>query len=395
MDEQQKHKMRISVSIAIGSILVALMVVLVFYNNNIKKREYTVNSQNEEPEGGVILEHDVSKSWVEVGRLNIGSEYDFIIKNGTHTDIHDWFVTIHMSSPYEIDSSWNGEFTTDGSYILIYPKEYNFEVKAGDQQTFGFIAHTERDAEILSYEIIYHREVHLLANPLFWLIIAMMIVLLVVNIVDLYYLHKFDMLQKSHDENRQVLEQSFNTFAKIIDAKDSYTKGHSMRVAIYSRLIAAEMGMSKEEQDRIYLIGMMHDIGKIGVTDVILNKPGHLTNYERDVIQTHVDVGGEILRDFTSIPDIADGARYHHERWDGNGYSGHLKGSEIPVIARIICVADSFDAMSSERCYRKSLSMDQIKGELKSCSGKQFDPEIVPYMIKLINEEKVPVAVDI
>ena len=390
-----KHKTRISISIAIGSLLVALMVVLIFYNNNVKKREYTVNNQKGDPTSGVYLEHEISKTWSESGKLHVGAEYDYTIRNDSHYDIYEWFVTLHLSKDYEIDSSWNGQFTTDGSYILVNPEEYNTEVKAGDSQTFGFVAHTPGMADVDSYEIIYHRKVNLIANPLFWLIIAMMLVLIVINVVDLYYLHQFDQLQKRHDENRKVLEQSFNTFAKIIDAKDSYTKGHSMRVAIYSRLIAEEMGLSKEEQDRIYLIGMMHDIGKIGVTDMILNKPGHLTNYERDVIQTHVDVGGEILKDFTSIPDIADGAKFHHERWDGNGYSTRLKGEEIPLIARIICVADSFDAMSSERCYRKSLSMDQIKSELKSCSGRQFDPQIVPYMIKLINEEKVPVAVDI
>ena len=390
-----KHKLRLRVSAAAFALLAALLFLLFFYHNNITKREYAVNSEDKNSSGAIYLEYDMTKSWNEDGKFRRGAEYDFVIKNNTHNDIYGWFVTLHMDKNYEIDSSWNGEFVMDGSYILVKPADYNERVEKEDEQTFGFVAHTAGEAHIDSYEIIYHRESNIFANPLFWLIIASMLVIIVINIVDFYFTHKLDVLQRRHDENRKVLEQSFNTFAKIIDAKDSYTKGRSMRVAIYARLIAEEMGMSKEEQDRIYLIGMMHDIGKIGVTDVILNKPGQLTNYERDVIQTHVDVGGEILKDFTSIPDIADGAQYHHERWDGTGYSKHLKGEEIPLIARIICVADSFDAMSSVRCYRKSLSMEQIKYEFKTCSGRQFDPEIVPYMIKLINEEKVPVAVDI
>ena len=153
------------------------------------------------------------------------------------------------------------------------------------------------------------------------------------------------------------------------------------------------MGYSEAERERVYWIGMLHDIGKIGITDVILQKPGKLDNEEYTTIKTHVDIGGAILSDFNALPDIADGARYHHERWDGKGYSKHISGKDIPEIARIICIADSFDAMTSPRVYRKAMPIDFAKEELQKCSGTQFDPDIVPVMIELIDERVVPIEI--
>lgn len=395
MDSQSKHKKRI-VAYLISLCIVAIVLLIVYlYHNSVSKNEYVISGKDADTDNGVYLINEISKSWLEREGGLLGAEYDCMIVNRTKDDIYDWTVTMHVDGEYEIDSDWSGIYDTDGSYILVRPMEYNETVEKNDEQTFGFILHTRGKAVIDSYEVSYFRNSDVRRDPLFWIAVCLLGIIMILGVTDIYYGQRYIILQKAHEENNTILEQSFTTFAKIIDAKDSYTKGHSMRVAIYSRLLAEEMGMSKEEQHRIYMIGMMHDIGKIGVTDAILNKPGKLDNFEREVIQTHVEVGGDILKDLSAIPDIADGARYHHERWDGAGYSEHLSGEEIPLIARIICVADSFDAMSSERCYRKSLSMPQIRAELEACSGKQFDPGIVPYMIKLIDEEKVPVAVDI
>ena len=395
MDWQRKHKKRILAYLIALCLVAVILLVIYLYHSRVSKNEYIVSDKNADTGSGVYVVSEISKSWLEREGGLLGAEYDCRLINRTKTDIYGWTVTLHIDGDYEIDSDWNGQYDTDGSYILVKPMDYNGTVERDDEQTFGFILHTRGKKEIDSYEISYYKNSDVRQDPLFWIAIAVLGIITILGITDIYYGQRYTILQRAHEENNMILEQSFTTFSKIIDAKDSYTKGHSMRVGIYARLLAEEMGMSKEDQHRIYMIGMMHDIGKIGVTDTILNKPGKLDSFERDVIQTHVDVGGEILKDFSSIPDIADGAKYHHERWDGGGYSEHLSGEEIPMIARIICVADSFDAMSSERCYRKSLSMAQIKEELKLCSGRQFDPQIVPYMIKLIDEEKVPVAVDI
>ena len=141
--------------------------------------------------------------------------------------------------------------------------------------------------------------------------------------------------------------------------------------------IAGRLNMSKEEQERIYNIALLHDIGKIGISDRILNKPGKLTEEEVETVKRHPLIGGEILKDFTSIPGIWEGAKYHHERYDGTGYNEGLKGEEIPYFARIICVADSYDTMAGGRHYQKKRDNDEIKEELGRCAGGQFDPEIV------------------
>ena len=164
---------------------------------------------------------------------------------------------------------------------------------------------------------------------------------------------KVDVLQKKQKQYHDIVNQSLETFAHAIDAKDQNTNGHSQRVAIYSAEIAKRMGMSDEEQEQIYYMGMLHDIGKIGIPDAILKKPGKLTEEEMQIIRNHPTIGGEILKDFTAIQGISDGARYHHERYDGNGYNEGLKGEEIPLAARIICVADSYDTMSSKRVYKE------------------------------------------
>jgi HD-GYP domain-containing protein (c-di-GMP phosphodiesterase class II) len=154
------------------------------------------------------------------------------------------------------------------------------------------------------------------------------------------------------------------------------------------------MGMDQDEQDDIYYIALLHDIGKIGIPDNILNKKGALTPEERAIIQTHPAVGGKVLENFTALEDIDDGAKYHHERYDGKGYCDGLSGKDIPLVARIIGVADSYDAMASDRCYRPALSKEKILSELQENSGTQFDPEIVPYMVEMIHEGAVPVQTD-
>ena len=176
------------------------------------------------------------------------------------------------------------------------------------------------------------------------------------------------------------------TFTNFIDAKDRYTRGHSIRVAFYTKKIAEKMGFEKDDLNSIYYIALLHDVGKINIPDSILNKPGSLTEEERKIIETHTTNGAMILKDFNSVPSIVEGAKYHHERYDGTGYPDGISGENIPLIARIINVADSFDAMNSDRCYRKAYPMEKIVTELKEGSGKQFDPKVVEIMLGLVEE---------
>ncbi len=190
------------------------------------------------------------------------------------------------------------------------------------------------------------------------------------------------------ETNERITLQSMYTLAKTIDAKDKYTNGHSMRVAKYSEMLAERMGVSDEEKDEITNLAMLHDIGKIGVPDAIINNPSKLTEDEFNVIKQHPLTGYEILAEMPELKDIGTGARWHHERYDGSGYPDGLKGEEIPLPARIICVADAYDAMTSNRSYRKYLPQEVVREELQKGRGTQFDPDIADIMLDIMSEDK-------
>lgn len=185
-------------------------------------------------------------------------------------------------------------------------------------------------------------------------------------------------------EDKKVIYQVLTSLSATIDAKDYYTKGHSARVAEYSLLIGREIGLPKASLETLYYSALLHDIGKIGVSDIILRKNCKLDDLEYDIIKKHPVIGYNILKTITLIPEIAQGARWHHERYDGCGYPDGLKGLETPLTARIISVADAFDAMTSDRTYRKAMSIEAAKDELISNKEIQFDPYITDIMVKLI-----------
>ncbi|MBE5942689.1 MAG: response regulator [Lachnospiraceae bacterium] len=175
---------------------------------------------------------------------------------------------------------------------------------------------------------------------------------------------------------------------RTIDAKDHYTNGHSLRVAEYSREIAKRMKKSEKEQENIYYAGLLHDVGKIRVPGAIINKPGKLTDEEYEQIKVHPVTSYHILKDIYEDNQIALGAKFHHERYDGKGYPNGLMGENIPEIARIIGVADTYDAMASNRSYRKALPQDVVRSEIMKGKGFQFDPEIADIMLQMIDEDK-------
>ncbi len=187
-------------------------------------------------------------------------------------------------------------------------------------------------------------------------------------------------------------EQTILAIAKAVDAKDENTSLHSQRVSEYSAMLARELGFDDEQCENIRRAGLLHDIGKIGIPDRVLNKKGRLDDEEYELMKSHVVLGGEILKDFTLIEHAADGAMYHHEKYDGTGYAQKLKGEEIPLYGRIIAVADAFDAMTQNRVYREKQDISYVKEELKRCSGTQFDPKIAEIMLRFIDEGVVPIG---
>lgn len=189
----------------------------------------------------------------------------------------------------------------------------------------------------------------------------------------------------------QMGNETILTIAQAVDAKDENTSQHSVRVSEYAVMIAQRLGYTTEQCDDLKKIAMLHDIGKIGIPDRVLNKPGKLTDEEYATMKSHVEIGAAILKNFTWIDHVADGALYHHERYDGKGYVHHLKGTEIPLNARIIGIVDAFDAMTANRVYRKKMDLPFVLEELKKGKGTQFDPKLVDILLALIDEGAIDV----
>ena len=195
-------------------------------------------------------------------------------------------------------------------------------------------------------------------------------------------------LREKNLEKQQLLIHIVQTLAGTIDAKDTYTKGHSGRVANYSSEIAKRFGYSESEQNDIYIMGLLHDIGKIGISDAIINKPGKLTDEEYDIMKKHPVLGSKILGNITEMPELSIGARWHHEKYNGKGYPDGIDGEKIPEQARIIAVADAYDAMTSYRSYRDPMPQKKVREEIEKYSGTQFDPRFASIMLEMIDEDK-------
>ncbi|MBO4267410.1 MAG: response regulator [Lachnospiraceae bacterium] len=211
------------------------------------------------------------------------------------------------------------------------------------------------------------------------------------NTVELVRLQKdlSSEVRKKTTENESLSFHVVQTLAEAIDAKDTYTNGHSTRVAQYSKEIARRYGYSRKDQDEIYMMGLLHDVGKIGVPDEVINKTSKLTDEEFALIKNHPVIGFNILNKIKEMPRLKIGAHWHHEKYDGSGYPDGLAGDNIAEEARIIAVADAYDAMTSYRSYRDVLPQDVVAEEIRKGKGKQFDPEFADIMLEIISEDVV------
>lgn len=363
--------------------------------------------------------------------------YDFTVTNNTKDEVKDFSFKLVFGTRVFLSSGWNGSvevhqkvkggemvaeipdlrefgaesdkydlrtFTVDGEtlidmnegdYIIYIPSSsvnaMEVPIEPLEGTTPGFILYSaigeSIDNSTLELDYTFHRLIT--SEPLFWAAIVaggLWLIALIIFLITASQIRKYN---ERHERDMEIINESIETFTGFIDAKDPYTNGHSKRVAIYTRRIAAEMGYEGEELDRIYYIALLHDCGKIGVPDNILGKPGRLTDEEFDIIKSHTVRGGEILSSFRSLEGAGEGALYHHERYDGRGYPEGMAGEDIPLIARMICVADSFDAMNTNRVYRNRLTKEDIIGELEKNKGTQFDPKIADIMLDLIRRGEI------
>lgn len=384
---KKRFPILIGVMIFIPVIIVAGFIIITSISSlNINNRLANSAADNEpanNPRSSYAVSVSISKRWKNSDG-SVGAQYDGYIYNNTDYEFTDWEITIPVPEGSYVDSCWDGRMFVNGGSLVILPENYNGTVFPSDSRRFGLILYTPEDYAVSDISFQGRSIFNYRSSPIFTVLIVASIlwaVALVIIVIDYFRTRTFEIRQK-HDE--MIITQSITTFVNFIDAKDPYTKGHSSRVALYAKEIARRMHMSLTEQQQLYYIALMHDVGKIGIPDAILNKKGALTQEERDIIESHTTIGGDMLKSFTSIDGIIEGALYHHEQYGGDGYPKGISGQDIPLYARIICICDSYDAMSSNRCYRRHLDKDTILSELRGNAGTQFDPDIVKYMIDMI-----------
>jgi putative nucleotidyltransferase with HDIG domain len=194
-------------------------------------------------------------------------------------------------------------------------------------------------------------------------------------------------LETANQDLDKVNRDLLKTLGSIIDADDKYTYGHSNQVTAYAQAIGQRMGLPQDQLEILTRGGLVHDLGKVGVPDTIVSKPDRLTDEEFALMKRHTVIGAEIVSQMQGLQELTPLVRHHHERWDGRGYPDGLKGEEIPLLARVLCVADSVEAMLSDRPYRAALSLEEVMAEVNRCAGVQFDPQIAAYFLALAKEE--------
>jgi energy-coupling factor transport system substrate-specific component len=307
-------------------------------------------------------------------------------------------------------------YTTEEPYVFYYLEGFEKTPNVEPLSELGSVVYTnvpsgsyifhlgvvDSDKETVLQEVTYPfvKAKEIYDNA--WFVVYMIVVLALFVSWFTWFLVRTQ-IQRTLNLQRKELElarnqiemgnQTILAIAKTVDAKDERTSLHSQRVAEYSVLIAQELGKSEEECELLRKTALLHDIGKIGIPDSVLNKPAKLTDEEYEIMKSHVVRGAEILKDFTLVDHVWEGALYHHERYDGKGYAAGLKGEEIPLNARIIGLADAFDAMTANRVYRKKLDFDYVLEELDKGRGTQFDAHLVDILLELIASKKIDVEV--
>ncbi len=287
----------------------------------------------------------------------------------------------------------NKQELTPISYTNLDGGKYKFHMSLLDDKT---------GEEIDSVELVISKEHSIYDNALFWL--ALIILAVAATGIAMYrmFSSRQQALLKKQEEDKKFIDQIMHTFAKSIDLRDQQNQGHSFRVAYYTRLIAEELkekrGYTQDQIDEFYHIALLHDIGKLSIPDRILNKPERLDDEEYQIMKTHAESGAHMLKNVTIVQNLSVGAGCHHERMDGKGYPKGLKGEEIPEVARLIAVADTFDAMYSTRPYRKQLDISVVLDEIKRIRGTQLDADVVDALLALadkgeLNKEKVDEAI--
>ena len=312
------------------------------------------------------------------GRFTIGPEvqkltvYSYIF----NYSLMEPQVTYHLEGFEDTGSTVSRKDLVPVDYTNLRGGTYTFMMEFHDSMGHGS---KELSVEIVKEKAFYEK-------LWFIILIGALALICLAAAIHFYILRRTRALEKKQQESMAFISEITEAFAKVIDMKDQYTNGHSNRVAKYTAMLAKELGYDDETIEKYYRIALLHDIGKIGVPSEVLNKNGKLTDEEFEIIKSHAANGYEVLKDISIMPDLATGAGAHHERPDGKGYPNHLKGDEIPRVAQIIAVADCFDAMYSNRPYRKRMNFEKAVSIIKDVSGTQLTPDVVDAFLRLVDK---------
>ncbi|MFI3200139.1 MAG: two-component regulator propeller domain-containing protein [Eubacteriales bacterium] len=291
--------------------------------------------------------------------------------------LQDYIVSYQMLDYDEAPLEYAYQDLPAISYTNLPGGTYEFFVELRDN----------RSGELINTgTFVLTKEYYFMENPVVHTLFFYLLVVFLFLLSNYIIKRKTKKTKEEQQKVQQMFDNVVELLAQVVDFKDQYTNGHSQRVAKYTKALAKALQFSPSEVESAYGIALLHDVGKIAIPDDVLNKPGRLTEEEFAIMKTHAEKGAQLLEKIDIWPDLLVGAKYHHERYDGEGYGSGLKGEEIPQIARMICIADAFDAMYSSRVYRKKLEFEYVIEELQRCSGTQFDPEMVEVFIKLLQD---------
>ncbi|SEQ28511.1 energy-coupling factor transport system substrate-specific component [Lachnospiraceae bacterium NE2001] len=299
--------------------------------------------------------------------------------------IYPYVYTYSMINP-QVTYSLEG-FDTEAKTVKrteLEPIDYTNLI--GGTYTFEMSIKTALGDGNKSLKITIEKEKAVYEKFWFKALLSFLLFAIIVAIFALYVRRKTKALVKKQQENKEFIREMIEAFAKTIDMKDEYTNGHSTRVAEYTAMLAEELGYEDDDVEKYYNIALLHDIGKIAIPPEVLNKPGKLTDEEFNIIKSHSARGYKVLKDISIMPELAIGAGAHHERPDGKGYPKGLKGDEIPRVAQIIAVADTFDAMYSDRPYRKRMNFEKAVSIIKEVSGTQLQADVVDAFLRLVDK---------
>ena len=337
-------------------------------------------------DGKSVIAIDINLDEAEIIKESTNTEgmgYGFVINK-------DGYVIAHH------DEKENGKnYALDDENGRIYDKingktHGHFAMTVGGERNTVFFDSVKSDLYVVmvvsNSSMSLNVSIVLLRN-IIACVIVFMIILLFCTIFFTKLRKAIRREARSKAELQKLNVSTINALAQTIDAKDRYTNGHSQRVAYYSKEIARRMGKSESEQNTVYIAGLLHDLGKIRIPEAVINKDTSLSEDEEEIIKIHPITGYHILRGLYTDKSINEGAKYHHERYDGKGYPSRLSGDEIPEIARIIGVADSYDAMASNRSYRMALPQEVVRAEIEKGKNTQFDPDIADIMLQMIDED--------